>query len=188
MFDRMQFIIEYPNKMKWGEYKAGIWDIDGKSLGNILYKGFDKKQHLRFEDDQGICHGTLTKSKIKSLSNWTECSEIFGPLEDLRGRIEIPYWGNLRRSKFSTYCGPRILFDVSGHMIASSGTFTYDGLGSFGAFEYLRKNGLDFKTPEGAIIATIRNSKGYPGCRVDLFPPILDTLSIFSLVVHILTL
>jgi hypothetical protein len=189
MFDKMQYVIDCPAKIKWGEYKAGVRDINGKLLGNVLYKAIDKKQ-VRFEDDHGTCHGIIMKKKIKGLSNWTEYKDILGPLEDIRGRIEIPYWGNLPRSKFSTYYGPRILYDISDCKIATSSTFTIKS--SFSSdyfvtqFEHLRRNGLDFKTPDGAIIATIRDSKGMPGCQVDFFPPIPDGLLIFSLVVQVL--
>jgi hypothetical protein len=188
----MQYIIDYPTRIKWGEYKAGIWDIDGNFLGNISHGAMEGAE-VRFEDDHGVCHGTLRKKNKKSFAELTNHSiEILGPLEDLRGIIEIPYWSNRATQKYQSYHGPRILYDVSGGKIAASGTFSYHVALTLDPltirFEHLRKNGLYFKTSEGAIIATIKDSRGLPGCQIDLFPPIPDGLSIFSLVVHVLIL
>ena len=150
------------------------------------------KIKVRFEDEHNVCFGTIRKKNIKNFSDWTNHPlEIYGALDDLRGTIEIPYWTNLKTSKFRTYNGPRVLFDTSGNKVATSGVYTYDNpiIDPFVFnFEFLRMNGLDFKTPEGAVIASIRDSKGRPGCQIDLFPPINDVLSVFNLVVYVLIL
>jgi len=188
VFDRMQYIIGFTEKIERYNCKHEIRDFEGKVIGNIniqKYKSYGllPLMELRFIDDHGICQGILRQRKPGFVVLELPPLDILGPQDDIRGRIEF-HGDFYDKTGDKTYHGPHILFDALSHQIAASDPFvTKSGLS---VFEYLQKNGLDCKAPDGRTIATVRDSRGPPGIQIDLFPPVTNKFLVLSLVVHVL--
>ena len=188
VFDRMQYIIGFPEKIERHKYKHEIRNFEGKVIVNIMiqkYKSYGllPLMELRFIDDHGICLGIMRQRKPGFVVLELPPLDILGPQEDTRGRIEL-HGDYYDKTMNKTHHGPHVLFDALDQQIASSDPFVIKS--SLSDFEYLQKNGLDYKAPDGRTIATLRDSSGPPGIQIDLFPPVTDMFLVLSLVVHVL--
>jgi len=194
VFDRMQYIIGFPESVEKRRFKFGITDFNGDSLGYIApqeYRtyGLMPLFEYRFVDNQENCLGLLRQRKPGLVMLHLPTLDIFGPYEDLRGRIE--FRGDIKNKYTGTiHHGYHDLFDISNSKIAWSEPYVtntrFSGDLYTARFKQIQEKGLDFKTSEGRTIATLRDSKGHPGCQIDLFPPIADVLPVLGLVVHVL--
>lgn len=194
MFDRMQYIIGFPEKIERWRSKYEIRDFKGESIGIILiqkYKSYGLMPlfEYRFLDNRENCLGILRQRKPGPIILHAPPLDILGPQEELRGRIE--FQGDyLNRNTGTMHYGPHTLFDALDQKIAWSDSFAINTMLKWDSrlsnFEQLQKKGLDFKTPEGRTIATLRESRGPPGCQIDLFPPVADVFLVLSLVAHVL--
>jgi len=189
----MQYIISPPEKIDGYKVRHEIRDFGTNLIGNIIiqkYKSYGLLPlfELRFVDNIGNCQGILKQRKPGFIILHVPPLDILGPQEDSRGRIEFE--GDYRSSGTGAlHYGPHTLFDALENKKAISDSFVintmlkWDSRLSF--FEQLQNKGLDYKTPEGKTIATLRNSRGAPGCQIDLFTPVQDVFLVLSLVVHI---
>jgi hypothetical protein len=193
VFDGMQYIIGFPESIEKRRTKFGITDFNGDSLGYITpqkYRtyGLMPLFEYRFIDNKENCLGLLRQRKPGPVILHQPTLDIFGPFEDTRGRIE--FRGDIRNKATGTiHYGQHALFDISNSKIAWSEPYSINTGFSrdfyTAQFKQIQAKGLDFKTPEGRTIATMRDSKGPPGCQIDLFPPIADVLPILGLVFHV---
>jgi hypothetical protein len=184
MFERMQYIIGFPERIERHKSQHMIMDFDGNLIGNIIiqkYKSYGllPLMEMRFFDVRGICQGILRQRKPGFVVIESPPLDILGPQEDVRGRIELA-GGFHSKDSHTTHYGPHFLFDTLGHQIASTDPFEInDGVTNF---EHLKMHGQDFKGPDDRNVAGIKGSPS--GCQIDLYPPIGDPFLVLCFTVH----
>jgi hypothetical protein len=190
MFDKMQYIIELPTTVNFRKiWKSQIRDSDGNALGcvirdNPMLKQSTKPPWIWFEDKEGMRQGEMRKQKGHRLSGM----EIYGPMNDLRGKIRYPLDVRLGEHHRGIYN----LEDLTGRQIAASDEFSYGDKFTIAPFsnqfESLMTKGLNIRAPDGNMVAIIQGAKSYQGCQIDIYPSHVNQLLVLSLVASIMFL
>lgn len=185
MFDRMQYLVDPPRTIKFRQLWAlQIRDSDGNVLGSFIrkepvYNLSTKEARGWFEDQNATRLGELRVEKGHVV--WLTGLEVYDPLGELHGKIRCP--PTISRL-LTVFRDPLILYDKKGQQIAASNPLSYPK-GFNDRFESFRKNGENFKSLNGSLIATIRGSPSTNGCLINFYTPDIDQLLALSLIMAV---
>jgi len=192
MFDEMQYIINLRDAISWEEYRQKVLDSDGNLLGHIISGRKVRPARYQYKDKDGIRHGEVRRERIERLRKLLNISfKVYGPSNEVRGEVLYPVPTDYRNKiTGTTYFGLYSLYDSMGQKIAISNRFSYPaswmGDTHLDKFDYLRRNGLSIRAPDGRIIATIQRAPSSSGCKVELLSTSVDRLLIMSLITLLL--